>query len=345
MALPCFHTVRKRFPDADITLLTNRPVMAKAAPLEAVLGSRFFFDRVLAYPVGIRNLWSLFALIKKIRSLKIDMVVNLTAARPKVSLLRDRLFFYAAGVKELVGFPKSKNDFKIVLDPETGIFEWEAKRLTRRLNALGEISLKEQDNWDLKLSESEMDAAYRTLGIFSPGSSKLAISLGTKLQANDWGINNWSLLLRRLGVALPEWDLVVVGAAEEVNLANKCLEAWGHSGVNLCGIISPRVSAAVLKQTTLFIGHDSGPLHLAACVGTPCVGIFSARNLPGQWFPRGDSNRILYHRPSCAGCRLEVCIEQKKKCILSITVDEVFQSVMAVLNNEKAAFASSSEGY
>lgn len=344
MALPCFHKVRNRFPDADITLLTNRPVMAKAAPLEAVLGKNIFFNRVLDYPVGTRNIWSLFLLLKHIRSLKIDTVVNLTAARSKVAIQRDKLFFYTAGVKELIGFPEVKSDFEVCPDPETGIFEWEAKRLARRINALGSIALKAQDSWDLKLSESELEAACRALENSSPNTSRIAISLGTKLQANDWGINNWVSLLKLLRVALPGWDLLIVGAADEAKLANICLEVWGIKGFNLCGKFSPRVSAAVLRQAKIFIGHDSGPLHLAACVGTPCIGIFSARNMPGQWFPRGGSNKILYHQAPCAGCRLEVCIEKKKKCILSITVDEVYQAAMTVLNEQTSSMLNSSKG-
>jgi ADP-heptose:LPS heptosyltransferase len=75
------------------------------------------------------------------------------------------------------------------------------------------------------------------------------------------------------------------------------------------------VSAAILEQCRFFVGHDSGPMHLASCVGIPCVAIFAARSKPRQWFPRGNKNRILYHHTDCAGCGLDVCIDQKKKCI------------------------------
>jgi ADP-heptose:LPS heptosyltransferase len=76
-------------------------------------------------------------------------------------------------------------------------------------------------------------------------------------------------------------------------------------------------------------------MHLAAAVGTPCVAIFSARNFPRQWFPRGNFNKIIYHGTDCAGCLLELCIEEKKKCILSITVDEVQSAVMDLVLNVK----------
>ena len=107
---------------------------------------------------------------------------------------------------------------------------------------------------------------------------------------------------------------------------------WGGKAVNLCGKTSPRVSAGVFKHARFFVGHDSGPMHIAAGVGTPCVAIFPAKNMPGQWFPRGDDNRVIYHKTDCAGCALDVCIVQQKKCILSITVDEVHAAVLSMLS-------------
>jgi heptosyltransferase III len=173
-----------------------------------------------------------------------------------------------------------------------------------------------------------LDKAHQVLGNSSGNTPTLTISLGTKVEANDWTIENWSALLKKLSPNLKGWKLLVIGAADEAVKGDHCLEAWGKNGLNLCGQTPPRVSAAVLKKADIFIGHDSGPLDLAACVGTPCVGIFSARNLPGRWFPKGNQHKILYHKTDCAGCRLEVCIQQKKNCILSITVEEVYQTVM-----------------
>lgn len=332
MALPCFHKVRDSFPGADITLLTNRPIMAKAAPLEAVLGSEYFFDRVLAYPVGTRNPLVLWALLKTIRALKIDTVVNITAARSKFSVVRDRLFFRAAGVPRLLGFPSSPADFGVT-DAHSGEQEWEALKLARRLHELGPIALDADQSWDLRLTADERSAAAQCLAATHPDAPILAISLGTKLQANHWGLDNWESLLARLKSSLPGWQLVVLGAQEEGLASEALLQKWG-TGLNLCGKISPRVSAGILQHARVFVGHDSGPLHLAACVGTPCVGIFSARNLPRQWYPRGEANHIIYHRTDCAGCGLDTCLVEKKKCILSITVAEVHEAVLAVVNNQ-----------
>ena len=68
-------------------------------------------------------------------------------------------------------------------------------------------------------------------------------------------------------------------------------------------------------------------MHLAAAVGTPCVAIFAARNIPRVWFPYGEQHRVVYHEVDCMGCGLETCIVEGKKCILSITVAEVMVAV------------------
>jgi len=337
MALPCFHKIKNSFPDADITLLTNKRVMAKAAALEAILGNNYFFNRIINYPVGTRNLQILLGIIKQIRALKIDTVVNISPTRSKKALLRDKLFFKAAGISNLIGFDAGIEDLTVCIDPKTGMNEWEAKRLARRIKVLGDIDLDDENNWDMCLTRQEMEAAGACLDKLVPYAQILAISLGTKNQSNDWGIHNWEHLLSKLSGLLSGWQLVVIGAADEVTTAEKCITAWGDNAINLCGKTTPRVSAALLKNAALFIGHDSGPIHLAAAVGTPCVGIYSARNMPGQWFPKGKNNQLLYNLPECAGCGLEVCIVQQKKCILSIKVDEVVQAVTIILNQQNTS--------
>lgn len=342
IALPVFHKVCEAFPGADITLLTNQPIMAKAAALETVLGSDgYFFHRVLNYPSGTNNPKVLLALIRQIRALKIDIIINLATVRIQDTLkatkrgnLRDHLFFRLAGITTHIGFPKIKEDFILCIDPETGDLEWEAKRLARRLEVLGKIDLNDNANWDMRFNPIELDAANQATASLVAGQPIIAVSAGTKVQANDWEEYNWQALILQLKNILQGWQLVIIGAPDEYDRADRCLEAWGGAGINLCGRTSPRVSGAVLQKAAIFIGHDSGPMHLAAAVGTPCVAIYSARNLPRRWFPRGDFNKIIYHRTDCASCRLDVCIEQKKKCILSISVDEVREAVISILKRD-----------
>lgn len=323
VALPCFHLIRRAFPGARISLLTNRPVASKAASIEAVLGKGIFFDEVFDYPVGLRNPLALLKLLWSLRKERFDAVVHLAAARGRGHAVRDYWFFRLAGIRRIIGIAQTEA-------PTESMETAEYRRLASRLSELGDAKVDEDTSWDLHLSTAELDQADALLARMK-GRPFLAVSCGTKWRTNDWEEDNWQKLIGRLSRELPNWGLVLLGAAEESDRCDRLASIWPFGVLNLCGQTTPRVSAAVMREAGLFIGHDSGPLHLAACVGIPCVGIYSARNLPGRWFPRGSRTRVIYHRTECAGCGLELCEQHQKKCILSISVDEVFSTAQELI--------------
>lgn len=334
MALPCFHRIRECFPDSDITLLTNKPVMSKAAPLQAVLGDEYFFDRTLTYPVGTRNPILLAKLAASIRALTIDTVINITALRSMSADRRDKLFFKAAGIKAFYGFDQSQDDFQISIDPETGFYEWEAKRLARKIKDLGTFSLDDTRYWDLKFTAEELENSENTLmGIKNPG-KVIAINAGTKMPVKDWGIKHWVDLVKMMSGVYKDHSLVVIGVQEETERAEVLLSHWKGDAKNLCGQTSPRVSAAILQKSRIFIGHDSGPMHLAACVGTPCVAVFSLINKPRQWFPRGENNMILFPEGPPETFTPEFPSDHEAKSILTIAPETVLRAVNRVLKNQ-----------
>lgn len=328
VALPALHVVRKAYPEAALVLLTNRPIAAKAAPVEAILGGEFFVDTI-DYPIGTRDVMRLLSVARQIRSGRYDVVVNLCEARTRLKTLRDRLFFKLSGAGNLCGFPNEDSDFEPVIDQKTGLFESETERLLRRVQALGSVDLNDPTSWDLALTPEEMAAGAS--GLPQGRTPVLALGVGTKMQAKDWGEDNWKQLIQKLTATLPGWRLVIVGSADERGRAEGCCSLWKGPSANLCGALSPRESAAMLKKAEVFVGHDSGPMHLASAVGTPCVAIFSARSLPGQWFPARSGHKIIYHKTECFGCGLEQCIAEGKKCILSISVDEVHSAAVGLL--------------
>ena len=335
VALPALHLIAHTFPEAERRLLTNFPVNVKAPPAAAILEHTGLVQGFFRYAVGTRSPLHLLSLWAQLLLWRPQVLVYLAAPRGIGSAKRDALFFRFCGISRQIGVPLTADmQRNLPIAPGDEDFEPEASRLVRNLSELGSIDLDDPASWDLHLTEGEHARAREALAP-AAGLPLIAVSVGTKVQAKDWGAANWRALVGQLAARYPGHALALCGAPEESEASDLAAERWQASSggpvLNLCDRLTPRQSAAVFARAAIFIGHDSGPMHLAASVQTPCVAIFAARNLPRVWFPYGRQHRMLYHRVDCAGCELETCIVQRKKCLTSISVEEVLTEVASVL--------------
>ncbi|MEY9985997.1 heptosyltransferase-3 [Bradyrhizobium yuanmingense] len=293
VALPCFHKIAEAFPDADRILLTNIPVSTKAAPLQAILGDSGLIHSYISYPVGTRSITALWELSQTIRAIGVDTLVYLMPARGRMKIVRDRYFFRLSGVGRIVGLPTTPDLQNNRIDTISGAEERECERLARTLFELGPINLKSASAWDLLLTAQERQQGEAIVaGLKAP---PIAINMGGKAAEKDWGIERWLELLQRLAASFGDHPLLIVGAAEDSERARQVGQAWPAAVIDTCGRLSPRESAAALRSAKLFIGHDSGPLHLAAATGVPCVGLFGNFNKPMKWHPYGAGHAIIHN--------------------------------------------------
>lgn len=340
VAMPALHLVAQRFPEAERRLLTNFPVNVKAPPAAAIVGESGLVHGYFRYTVRTRSPRELLALWWQLRRWQPDVLVYMGAARGVRSTQRDRAFFRLCGIQRQIGVPltddmQGNRWIGDVSAEQGGYFEPEGERLVRNLAELGAVDLDDPAMWELHLTAAEQARAAEALRPLA-GRALIAVSVGTKVQAKDWGRENWRALLRQVAASYPEHALVLLGAPEEAEASEFAAAGWRAAAstlsvLNLCGALTPRESAAVLARTRVLLGHDSGPMHLAAAVGTPCVAVFAARNKPRVWFPYGRQHRVLYHQVSCWGCGLETCLIEGKRCLTSITVGEVAGAVRSVL--------------
>jgi ADP-heptose:LPS heptosyltransferase len=177
-------------------------------------------------------------------------------------------------------------------DPASGIYESEAGRLARNLQSLADIDLDDRANWDLRLTDKEQAVAKDALAAVS-GRPLFVINVGGKQAVNHWGEARWMELIACLARQLADHSLVTVGTLQDFAPSQALLDSWPTATANLCGLLSPRESAAIISHARFFVGHDSGPLHLAEAVNTPTIGLFGNNNLPGIWHPHGDHHRPL----------------------------------------------------
>ncbi len=206
-------------------------------------------------------------------------------------------------------------------------FESEAHRLARCISELGSIDLADSGNWDLHGIRRRGTGSRSNYTMGGDTCIFETVSVGAKVEVKDWGESNWTHLLTRISGSYPELGLVLVGTSEERTRSGLVAANWNGPKLNFCGLTPPRISAAVLERWILFLGHDSGPMRVPAATGVPCLAIFSARDKPGEWYPAGTGHHVLYHQTDCYGCQLDQCDKYKKKCIMTVSVDEVFEAV------------------
>jgi ADP-heptose:LPS heptosyltransferase len=335
VALPAFRVVRQTYPEAHITVLTNPPVSEKAAPLEAIIAGMGLVDEALYYPMASRDLAKLAQLHSEIRRRRFDLYVSITFGRHIGSSLRDYVYFKTASIGRIVGLPFPRRDRVCLKVGDGPLYESEARRLIRRTRAVNPTladSIDPNDpQWtDLKLTSSELaqgDNILREAGI---SGDFLIASVGTKWEGNNWGADNWRRLISGLGLSYPSLGLVVLGSADETARSQALLDCWPGPTANLCGKCGPRASASVMRRARLFIGHDSGPMHLAASAGVRCAALFSARNPPGRWFPLGRGHVVFYPYSYYRAEKWDD-VPYQQEAIQSITADQVAEAVTKFL--------------
>jgi len=292
VALPCFHALARAFPNRRRVLLTNSLSSVRASSAESVLTSTGLIDETIYYPASDFGLKNAVELIRELRRLRAATLVYMAERLTARSVLRDLMYFKAAGIPRIVGAPWRRAFRDCRVDPGSLQLEHEAERLARTLERFVPVSLGPRE-WDLRLSAGELAKADEVLQAVVPSTSLMAIAPGAKIQAKTWGAENWSALIQSLALDYSRSALIVVGAADERGLGTEVASNWRGPVLNLCGMLTPRETAAVLRRCQLMVCHDSGPMHLAATQQTRCVALFGNLNRPRQWYPFGDGHRVI----------------------------------------------------
>lgn len=101
-----------------------------------------------------------------------------------------------------------------------------------------------------------------------------------------------------------------------------------NPAVNMAGETSLRELACLYRKAAALITTDSGPMHIAAAMGTPVVALFGPTD-PARTGPCGKNHRVIRKDLSCSPCFLKRC--PTKECMRRIEVEEVFQAVESSL--------------
>lgn len=338
ISLPALWSLRRYFPNAHLTFLTQGDLKADHITGRQVLPATGLIDEWLTYPSlgSYKNGLDVIRWWIDLRKRHFDTLIYLAPRlRTKSQLRRDLIFFRLAGIHDVIGhrglgsFPPARPYARPL-----PVVEHEADHLLERLAASG-IPVPESGarELDLALTQKEHENAESWLRANVPGYPEkvklVGVCPGSKWLSKVWPEERFAELGRRLITEMGLYP-IAFGGPEDVALSKRLIDAWG-SGANAAGALDVRSAAAVLARAHLYVGNDTGAMHLAAAVGTPCVVTFSAQDWPGRWYPYGSQHRVLRRSVACEGCLLEVCTSEGLRCLKEISVDEVLRACSETL--------------
>jgi predicted lipopolysaccharide heptosyltransferase III len=146
---------------------------------------------------------------------------------------------------------------------------------------------------------------------------------------------------KRYGAAV-----ILVGGPGEGDLLQEVAAGMAQEPALCTHELSLLEMGELLRRSSLFVGNDSAPGHLAAAVACPTVSLFGP-TFPHMWRPLSPEGEVLFKNVPCCGCRQETCIRPESGCMDMIGVDEVWERVRGILekriNGEGAVDPSATE--
>ncbi len=251
---------------------------------------------------------------------------------------RDLKFFEFAGIGRVIGGEYMRNNcFESRSRPPSEKVVSESHFLLDCLRSEGIETIDDSSNDLLRLSESEKNKAKDiTRANFADfdRSRIIAVGPGGKRPSRRWARERFENVIGSL-IEKKNVFPVFFGGREDRALADEILRTCGK-GINTCGELSIREAAAVLGECGLYLGNDTGTMHLAAAVGTPCVAVFSAADRNGQWEPFGQGHTFFRRSVECEGCRIDIC-DRNNLCLELIDNEEVLSACIATIErNERS---------
>jgi lipopolysaccharide heptosyltransferase II len=328
-AVPALVAIRRRFPDAGIALLTS-PVRRGMVEAHAVLEGAGHVDEIIRYYASeMRSPVAVGRFVRKLRRRRFTCFVELgQVSAPRWRGIREWAFARLIGARRVVGIAEALGRRR----GRDGRDE-----VTRLLDIVAAAGMAERSpGVEFRIPS---DAATRRLvdrfqqRAGDPGRPWVALNPGAKRQANRWPEERFAAVGRAL--ARRGAQIAVTGAASELALCDWVAEQIGPGATVAAGQGDLRFAAELLGRCRLLVTNDTGTMHLAAAVGTPCVVAGTARDVPGRWAPWGPGHQVIRKDVPCSPCFRETC--DHISCLRSIDVAEVVAAATRVLHLRGAA--------
>ena len=151
--------------------------------------------------------------------------------------------------------------------------------------------------------------------------------------AKRWPIENFAGVIREVSRRNPEALWLLFGGANDRTLCRELETSANVPSINLAGKTSLRQLMAMLKICRVLVTNDTGPMHVAAALGTPVVVPFGSTTptLTAPGLPGDSHHHLLTSQVPCSPCFRRTC-PIDLRCMKDITVEMVVESVCSVLS-------------
>jgi ADP-heptose:LPS heptosyltransferase len=178
---------------------------------------------------------------------------------------------------------------------------------------------------------SQEDEDYANSFIQETGIDKFAlIHAGARRELRRWDLSNYAELCTYLREN-HKLSIVLVGGEEDEIINEKIQSLCTYNLHSIAGKNSLTQFAALAKKASLFVGNESGPIHIAAAMNTPLIGIYGP-GVADIFYPYGDNSRVLHKILECNPCDQINCKYPDDPCINRVTLEEVKLTTSELLN-------------
>ncbi len=325
-ALPFLKAVRGRYPEAVISWLINRGI-------DEIIKDNPNLDEVILFE---RKRWGGFddigykfkgltEFIRELRRKRFDLVIDLQG------LFRSGVITYLSGAGCRIGFANAREFSPIFYNYKVSHPPIEMHAVDRYLLIAKELGA-DITKKDFKINIPEKEKKYASSLISrNKKRSLIAINPSARWETKMWPLKRYAELTDIIASKLKA-QTVLIGSREDEVRIDEMSSMTKSKPLNLSGKTSLLQLSALLKKADLLITNDSGPMHIAAAVGTPVVAIFGPTR-PVRTGPYGNGHVVLQSGLPCICCLRKRCNDLK--CMEAITVNDVLTAVKGILKNKK----------
>ncbi|MGI9105030.1 MAG: glycosyltransferase family 9 protein [Pyrinomonadaceae bacterium] len=315
LSLPALQAIRAKYTQARITIAVGKPGK-QVVEMSGCADETLVVDRVSlrdgSKPVAV---WRIARLVKEVRARRFDFVIDLHSLS-ETNLLG---FLSGAGMRLYARRPTRSLDFLSNFRPRPPIEDRGKHAVDRYLDTIAPLGAHQVSRVPrLSAGAEEMRVVDEMLRKEKAGRDAPLVGMfpGAGHPSRCWPLAHFAALARSLenndGVRV-----VVFAGPEERSMVKRMRAEFPRSTVLFDRLSIPQLAAAAAR-VSVFVSNDTGPMHIAAAVGTPVVILLSEHPMLHAYVPPGESHRVLH-----------------KHTITGITPDEAYAATRATLTADR----------